>query len=116
MALHTLFPETELAIDDKRVVKIDGKKILVFRLEDGFYAIQNACTHMFAPLSKGKVVEKCRIQCPFHRAEFDIRTGQVEKWANFPPGIQMLNAIRSEKALETYQVTVAGGQVQVEID
>jgi 3-phenylpropionate/trans-cinnamate dioxygenase ferredoxin subunit len=55
------------------------------------------------------------VQCPFHRARFDIRTGQVVKWANFPPGIQLLNVVRPQKVLRTFEVIVQGGDVQVNI-
>jgi 3-phenylpropionate/trans-cinnamate dioxygenase ferredoxin subunit len=89
--------------------------VLVFHLEDGFYATQSTCTHMFAPLGRGKLVDGCKIQCPFHRARFDIRSGEVVDWANFPPGVQLLNAVRGEKALKTYAVTVINGNVRVKL-
>jgi 3-phenylpropionate/trans-cinnamate dioxygenase ferredoxin subunit len=50
-----------------------------------------------------------------HRARFDIRTGEVIDWANFPPGIQVLNAVRGEKALKTYKVAVKDGDVRVSV-
>jgi 3-phenylpropionate/trans-cinnamate dioxygenase ferredoxin subunit len=55
------------------------------------------------------------VQCPFHKARFDIRTGEVIDWANFPPGIQLLNALRGEKALKTYKVSVRDGEVRVSV-
>ena len=55
------------------------------------------------------------MQCPLHRARFDIRTGAVLDWANFPPGIQLLNVVRGEKALQTYKVSVKSGQVRVSV-
>ena len=55
------------------------------------------------------------MQCPFHHARFDIRTGKVIDWANFPPGIQLLNAVRGKKALKTYKVSVKAGAVKVKI-
>lgn len=115
MALHTACLEKEIAVNEKKAVKVNGEKILVFHLEEGFYATQNSCTHLAAPLSKGKVIDGHIVQCPFHRARFDIRTGEVIDWANFPPGIQLLNFIRSEKALKTYKVTVDAGKVMVEL-
>ena len=67
------------------------------------------------PLKKGKIIDGCKIQCPFHRARFDIRTGEVVDWANFPPGIQLVNTIRKEKALQTYPVSVENGKVLVDL-
>jgi nitrite reductase/ring-hydroxylating ferredoxin subunit len=115
MATHTVCAVDELPVGTMKAVRFDGTGVLVFHLEDGFYATQSTCTHMFAPLARGKIVDDCRIQCPFHRARFDIRTGEVIDWANFPPGVQLLNAVRSEKALKTFPVTVINGNVRVKI-
>jgi nitrite reductase/ring-hydroxylating ferredoxin subunit len=113
MARHLVCKESDLGVEDKMAVKIEGNGILVYRLDDGFYATQSNCTHIFAPMKKGKVLDGCRVQCPFHRAEFDIRTGEVAEWANFPPGVQLLNTVRKEKALKTYPVEVDNGEVFV---
>lgn len=114
MTRQVVCKDSELAVGEKKAFKVGGKSVLVYRLPDGLYATQNSCTHVFAPLTRGKILDGERIRCPLHRAEFDIRTGEVCKWANFPPGIQLLNALRGEKALETYPVSVEDGNVVVE--
>ncbi|NNF51500.1 MAG: Rieske 2Fe-2S domain-containing protein, partial [Gammaproteobacteria bacterium] len=81
----------------------------------GFYASQANCTHMFAPLARGKIIDDCLVQCPLHRARFDIATGEVREWANFPPGIQLLDAVRGKKKLQTFVVEVRGEDVFVRI-
>lgn len=93
----------------------NGKSILVYHLKDGFFATQTLCTHTFGPLKYGKILDKCKIQCPLHHARFDIKTGKVIDWANFPPGIQVLNIIRSKKKLKTYKVKVIKGKLFVKI-
>lgn len=115
MAFQPLCSEEEIPLNEKKTVKINGEKILIFHLEDGFFATQNKCTHLVAPLGKGKIIDGDKIQCPFHRARFDIRTGEVIDWANFPPGIQLLNVIRGKKALKTYKVSVDAGKVMIDI-
>ncbi|VAX31349.1 hypothetical protein MNBD_NITROSPIRAE01-536 [hydrothermal vent metagenome] len=115
MAFQSVCSEEEIPLNGKKAVRINGEKILIFHLEDGFFATQNQCTHLFMPLGKGKILDGNKIQCPFHRARFDIRTGEVIDWANFPPGIQLLNVIRGEKALKTYKVNVNAGQVTVDL-
>ncbi len=105
----------DIAVDAMREFTVKGEKVLVYRLADGFYATQPSCTHLFLPLKRGKIVDGCKVQCAFHRAQFDIRTGEVHCWANFPPGIQLLNAVRGEKALKTYPVNVVDGMVYVEV-
>ena len=92
-----------------------GETVLIFHLADGFYATQQRCTHTLAPLSRGSILDDGVVQCPLHRARFDICTGQVVRRASFPPGIQLLNAARGEKALRTYTVTVEDEQVFVEV-
>jgi len=115
VTLYTICSEDELEVDQFKPFSAGDTKVLLYRLTDGYYATQHNCTHIFAPLAKGKIVDSCLIQCPFHRARFDIKTGAVVDWANFPPGVQLLNAVRGKKALQTYPVTVDGGSIVVSI-
>jgi 3-phenylpropionate/trans-cinnamate dioxygenase ferredoxin subunit len=115
MTKHTVCAESDIPVGTLKACKAGSTKLIVYHLEDGFYATQASCTHVFAPLARGKIVETCQIQCPFHRARFDIPSGEVVEWANFPPGVQLLNAVRGEKALQTYPVTLEAGQVVVEV-
>jgi nitrite reductase/ring-hydroxylating ferredoxin subunit len=114
MAFHAVCKSDEIPIGSLRACSAGGENILVFHLEDGFYATQSSCTHIFAPLNRGKLVEGCQIQCPFHRARFDVRTGEVIQWANFLPGVQLMNFVRGEKALRTFTTKVEDGQVFVD--
>lgn len=105
--------DSELQIGEKTLIESNGKKIIVFRLADGVYATQSKCPHLGAPLEKGKIVDGDKIQCKFHRAEFEIKTGKACKWANFPPGIQALNFIRGQKDLETFDCSIEDGNIYV---
>lgn len=107
---------SEIPVGAKKFFLVGKESIIVYHLEDGFYATQRYCSHTFAPLDGGKLVDGCQIQCPFHRARFDVRTGAVVQWANFPPGIQLLNSVRGEQPLKTYPVQLRDGQVLVELD
>lgn len=115
MALHSVCKESELTVGDKKAIKVGKDDIIVFHLDDGYYATQARCTHLFKTMTKGKIIEGDKIQCPLHKASFDIRTGEVNQWANFPPGIQLLNVVRAEKSLKTYPVTLEAGEVKVEV-
>jgi 3-phenylpropionate/trans-cinnamate dioxygenase ferredoxin subunit len=115
MSMHCVCRSDELEIGEMKAYAVGTQKIVLYHLSNGFFATQANCTHMFAPLARGKIIADCYVQCPFHRARFDIRTGQVVEWANFPPGIQLLNVIRGQKVLRTFEVNVEGGSVQVEI-
>ena len=116
MKQHTVCRTDEIKKGHMKAFTVGGEKVVVYHLQDGFYATQASCTHMFAPLARGKLLDGCKVQCPFHRARFDIRTGKVIDWANWPPGIvNVLNAVRGEKDLQTYPVRIAGNQVQVDV-
>ncbi len=115
MPLHNLCSADDLSVGKMKAFEVGKRKIVLYHLSDGFFATQANCTHTFAPLARGKLLEDCKVQCPFHRARFDIRTGEVIDWANFPPGIQLLNVIRGEKALQTFKASVKGGKVRVDV-
>ena len=115
MKQHVVCRTDEIRKGQMKAFTVGGERIVVYHLQDGFYATQASCTHVFAPLARGKIVDGCRVQCPFHRARFDIRTGEVIDWANFPPGVQVFNIVRSEKALKTFKVSVRDGEVRVSV-
>jgi 3-phenylpropionate/trans-cinnamate dioxygenase ferredoxin component len=110
---HPVARISEIAQGTSKLVKVNDEKVLIFHLSDGVYATEGRCTHLFRSMEKGKIVEDKCVQCPLHRARFDIRTGEVVEWANFPPGVQLLNAVRKEKALRTWPVEVEGDQIFV---
>jgi 3-phenylpropionate/trans-cinnamate dioxygenase ferredoxin subunit len=115
MTLHTVCRTSDIKRGQMKAFQVGDEKIVVYNLADGFFATQAHCSHVFAPLARGKIIEGRMVQCPFHRARFDIRTGEVIQWANFPPGIQVLNVVRGEKALKTYRVSVKDGEVRVSL-
>jgi 3-phenylpropionate/trans-cinnamate dioxygenase ferredoxin component len=115
MTIHSLCRVEELEPGKMKAFAAGNERIVLYHLEDGFYATQASCTHVFGPLARGKIIDGCKIQCPFHRARFDIRTGRVIDWANFPPGIQLLNVVRGATALRTYPVRIERGEVKVQV-
>jgi 3-phenylpropionate/trans-cinnamate dioxygenase ferredoxin subunit len=115
MTQQRICAESDLPVGQKQAFKAGNETVVLYHLEDGFFATERSCTHTFAPLERGKIVDGDTVQCPLHRARFDIRTGEVKQWANFPPGIQLLNVARGEKALRTFPVTVQDGAVFVDV-
>lgn len=57
-------------------IEIDGTKIVIFKLDDGFYAIENVCTHDGGVLTGGCISNDVII-CPRHGAKFSIKTGEA---------------------------------------
>lgn len=56
------------------VFDVEERKIAVYRLDDGFYAIDDICTHDGGPLAEGEI-EGDQVICPRHGARFSIKTG-----------------------------------------
>ena len=104
----------ELAEGQKRTVKVDGRTILLVQHKGELYAVDNSCPHMGASLVDGKISEEGTLICPRHHSEFDLRTGEVKKWAPWPPGVgRLLGAVSKEKPLAVYQIKVEEGAIWV---
>ncbi len=59
------------------VVLEDGRRVCLVRDGDMVYAIEDKCSHRDFAISGGDVVRPCVIECPWHGARFDARTGAV---------------------------------------
>lgn len=55
---------------------VDDRAVLVLRVGDQYYAIEDVCTHDGQPLTDGPV-NGCEITCPRHGARFDVVTGKA---------------------------------------
>lgn len=91
--------ENDIALNSCKTIWVDDQLIAVYHLPDGYFAIEDLCTHENAPLSDGEV-EDGEVECCLHGARFSIRTGEA------------LTAPAYE-AVATFPVRVRDGQVQV---
>ncbi len=57
-------------------VELTGKKIVIFNLNDTFYAIVGKYAHMGCSLSSDNI-EGERVICACHGSTFDLKTGEV---------------------------------------
>ncbi|MBF0626608.1 MAG: non-heme iron oxygenase ferredoxin subunit [Magnetococcales bacterium] len=55
---------------------VDGKEVVVFRVDGNFHALQDYCTHDGGDLSSGTFAAG-EITCAWHGARFDVRTGRA---------------------------------------
>jgi nitrite reductase/ring-hydroxylating ferredoxin subunit len=82
-------------------VMVQGVNVLVLRVGDHVFALENACTHQGAQLDKGvvKIVGGLRtVTCPAHGSVFNLETGRVIR----PP---------ATKAVAVYDVKIEEGQI-----
>lgn len=54
---------------------VDDRALLLLRVGDDFYAIEDVCTHDGQPLTNGPF-QGTEITCPRHGARFDVTNGR----------------------------------------
>ncbi|WP_424811704.1 Rieske (2Fe-2S) protein [Roseococcus sp. YIM B11640] len=134
MTRHVVAPVAEIAPGERRLVELDGKRIVLFNLEGEFFALSDRCPHQGGPLSKGPVMGLVQsacpgeysydregeiVRCPWHAWEFDIRTGKSRfdprrmKVRAFPACVEKGEAL--ELQAETFPVSVEQEYVVVEV-
>lgn len=60
-------------------------------------------------LLRATITERNTIICSLHKSEFDIKTGEVIKWAPFPPVLgPALGILKKEKKLRIYDIQIHG--------
>jgi 3-phenylpropionate/trans-cinnamate dioxygenase ferredoxin subunit len=83
---------------------VDGRRICLVRLHDEVFAIEDRCPHRDFPLSGGDVVNGC-LECPWHGARFDVRTGHCVS------GPSEGDAVKVYAVLQVSGVVLVGGEV-----
>jgi len=59
------------------VVMSDGRRVCLVRNGNEVHAVDDRCPHRDFAISGGDLVEPCVLECPWHGARFDVRTGAV---------------------------------------
>lgn len=70
--------KAELTPGKAASLNLEGRRIAIFNVNGQFYAIDDRCTHDEASLAEGYVICKdnqCVVECPWHGAHFDLKTG-----------------------------------------
>lgn len=94
--------KSELLINHSKVVNVNNTEIAVFNVEGEYFAINDRCSHAEASLSEGEVYD-CKVECPLHGAEFDLKTGE----ALTPP---------ASKAVVCYPISTDEESIYIELD
>ncbi len=92
----------ELEEGKGRPYQLEGHRIALVRHEGVVYALDDLCPHADASIAFGPVENGC-IACPWHYAEFDLRTGAVLSGP-------------SPRGIRTYAVRERNGHVEICLD
>jgi len=99
----------------KKKVMVNGKEIMLARVGNNYYALDNRCPHMGGDLSMGKL-EGTVITCPRHGSQFDIRDGKNLRWTNWTGAVKAISQIvKSPRPAKTYRIKVEGSDILVEV-
>lgn len=89
----------ELKTDQMKLLRIDGRRIVLARTEDGYVAFDDRCTHRGGSLAGGVMI--CgTVQCLWHGSQFDVRNGAVK-------------AGPAKNGIAVYRVTEENGDVKL---
>jgi nitrite reductase/ring-hydroxylating ferredoxin subunit/uncharacterized membrane protein len=87
----------ELEVDQMKLVRIDGRRVVLARTDGGYVACDDRCTHKGGSLAGGVIIGGV-VQCPWHGSQFDCRTGAVK-------------AGPAKQSVSTYRVSEREGKV-----
>jgi nitrite reductase/ring-hydroxylating ferredoxin subunit len=66
----------ELQLNQMKLLRVDGQRIVLARTESGYTAFDDRCPHRGASLADGVMI--CGVvQCPWHGSQFDSHNGAV---------------------------------------
>lgn len=94
------FSLSALTEKGSKIVKIEGKQIVLFLRDEQVYACNNRCPHEGFPLKEGTLSGKCILTCNWHNWKFDLRSGD-----NLYGGDQ----------LRTYPVRIDGDEIWLNV-
>lgn len=83
----------ELDDGERMLFDIGVQSVVLFRIADSYFAIDNTCSHDHGPVASGEI-DGHEIECPRHGARFDLSSGKaltlpaVEDIASYPVRIE----------------------------
>lgn len=90
----------ELRACGRKLVRHDGKQVLLVADGGGLFAIANRCPHEGYPLSEGTLGPGCVLTCNWHNWKFDLRSGA---------------ALIGRDPVRTYGVALRDGEILLDL-
>lgn len=94
---------SDIPIGEARMILVNEVAVGIFNVSGTFFAIDDACPHAGASLSRG-IVEGDVVRCRIHHWRFCIRNGIY------------LDEIKPSCNVRDYPVRVVGDQIQIALD
>ena len=94
-----VFNVNALMNGENSVIDVDGTEVVVFKIDDEFYAIEDVCSHDGTEIASGEL-DGDEIICPRHGARFCVKTGAVKSAPAY-------------EDIHSYPVRIVDGIVQI---
>jgi 3-phenylpropionate/trans-cinnamate dioxygenase ferredoxin subunit len=92
---------SEFPSSGKLCLELDDRFIVIVKIEDNFFCLDDVCTHDGGTLGDGELTGNCLI-CPRHGARFDVRTGEAV-------------TMPATEATASHEVKVEGDEILVKL-
>jgi uncharacterized membrane protein/nitrite reductase/ring-hydroxylating ferredoxin subunit len=92
----------ELEIDQMKLLRLDGRRLVLGRTKEGYCAFDDRCPHRGGSLAGGVMIGGV-VQCPWHGSQFDCRSGAVRAGPAAEP-------------IRSYPVSEQAGKVMLSLD
>jgi nitrite reductase/ring-hydroxylating ferredoxin subunit len=79
-------------------VTIGAREVVLFRVGDEIFAVENLCPHQQFSVFHQGVLDGCTITCPMHAWSFDIRSGK---------------AVVGSGRIRTFELRIVGNEVLI---
>ncbi|MGA7261333.1 MAG: Rieske (2Fe-2S) protein [Stellaceae bacterium] len=99
MLTATGLKRSDLGTNGRKLVRHDGKQVLVVAQNGRVFAIANRCPHEGYPLSEGTIGPGCVLTCNWHNWKFDLASGA---------------ALVGRDPVRTYEVAERGGEIFID--
>jgi 3-phenylpropionate/trans-cinnamate dioxygenase ferredoxin subunit len=120
---------TDAAVAPTRLVSVedlDERQVAVVETVHGMlavglsrgepFAVSNRCRHLFASLGTGRVDGDGCLECPWHAALYDVRTGAMTRGPQgaFRPLAGLVKGTSGSRPLKRFPVVLRDGSIWLE--
>ncbi|HAS44523.1 MAG TPA: Rieske (2Fe-2S) protein [Microscillaceae bacterium] len=73
---------TKVPLNTTKRARIGTQKVCIAHTSEGFFAVDDECTHMRASLTNGHLNNYSEVICPWHGYRFCLKTGEEKSGKN----------------------------------
>jgi nitrite reductase/ring-hydroxylating ferredoxin subunit len=93
-----------------RFFAVEARSVVIANREGEFFAVDGVCPHKGFELDQAQLYG-CRIECPWHHYQYDVRTGEN----CFPKDVYRGDLPSPAEPIATYRVELRGPEIWVEL-